>query len=163
VADAVKALGQHVHQEPPDELVRGERHRLPPAGPVGAVVLPAERDAVAIGRDQTAIGDGDAVGIAREIAQHLLRPGERVLGVDHPFASAQRRQEPLERSSVGDACSPKKLKRPSAWALASFARNRPRNRRESTLTCTRKRGRLAIHREPSSDSPPPGTIMCTCG
>ena len=81
---------------------RRERHRLPPVGPVDAVVLPAERDAVVVGRDQTAIGDGDAVGVAREIAQHLLGPGERVLGVDHPFALAQRRQEALERSSVGE-------------------------------------------------------------
>jgi hypothetical protein len=54
--------------ESADELVRVERHRLPPVGPVDAVVLPAERDAVVVGRDQTAIGDGDAVGIAGEIA-----------------------------------------------------------------------------------------------
>ena len=33
VADAVEALGQHVHQEPADELVRVKRHRLPAAGP----------------------------------------------------------------------------------------------------------------------------------
>jgi hypothetical protein len=30
VADAVEALGQHVHQETPDELVRVKPHRLPP-------------------------------------------------------------------------------------------------------------------------------------
>src|SRR5262245_40089595 len=44
-----------------------------------------------------------------------------------------------------------------------MVKNRPRNRRDNTLTCTRKRGRQAIHREPSCDRPPPGTIMCTCG
>jgi len=33
VADAVEPLGQHVHQEAADELVRGERHRFPAAGP----------------------------------------------------------------------------------------------------------------------------------
>jgi hypothetical protein len=27
----------------------------------------------------------------------------------------------------------------------------------------KKFGRQAIHLAPSSDSPPPGTIMCTCG
>jgi len=31
------------------------------------------------------------------------------------------------------------------------------------LTCTRKLEREATHRVPSSESPPPGTIMCTCG
>ena len=29
VADAVEALGQHVHQEAPDKLVRVKPHRLP--------------------------------------------------------------------------------------------------------------------------------------
>ena len=51
VTDAVEALGQHVQEESPDELVRVERHRLPPVGPVDAVVLPAEGDAVVVGRD----------------------------------------------------------------------------------------------------------------
>ena len=32
VADAVEPLGQHVQEEAPDELVRGERHRLPAVG-----------------------------------------------------------------------------------------------------------------------------------
>ena len=91
-----------MQEEPADELVRGERHRLPAAGAVDAIVLPAERNTLVIGRDETAIGDGDAVGIAREIAQHLLRPGERVLGVDHPFDLAQWCQEALERSSVSE-------------------------------------------------------------
>ena len=99
VADAVEALGQHVDQEAADELVSGERHGLPPVRSVDAVILPAEGDAVVVDRDQTAIGDGDAVGIPGEIAQHLLGP--RRFWCDYPFAFAQRRQESLERSSVG--------------------------------------------------------------
>ena len=43
------------------------------------------------------------------------------------------------------------------------SRSLPRNRRASTLTCTRKLERVETHLLPSSDSPPPGTIMCTCG
>src|SRR5258708_10321637 len=54
VADAVEALGQHVHEEAADELVSCERHRLPLVWPVDAVVLPAEGDAGVVGRDQTA-------------------------------------------------------------------------------------------------------------
>src|SRR5437763_15746642 len=38
----------------------------------------------------------------REIAQDLLRPCERLLGVDHPFSPAQRCQEAFERSFVGE-------------------------------------------------------------
>src|SRR5215472_5136840 len=115
VADPVEALGQHVHQEAADELMRGERHRLPAVGavgPVDAVVLPPEGDGIGVGGDQSAVGDGDAMGVAREIAQDLLRPGERLLGVDHPFSPAQRCQEAFERSlSASAAWSPKNLRR----------------------------------------------------
>ena len=39
VPDAVEALGQHVHQEAPDKLVRVKPHRLPAAWAVDAIVL----------------------------------------------------------------------------------------------------------------------------
>src|SRR5204863_3194153 len=78
VADPVETLGQHVHQEAADELMRGERHRLPAAGPVDTVVLPPEGDGIGVGGDQSTVGDGDAMGVAREIAQDLLRPCERL-------------------------------------------------------------------------------------
>ena len=34
---------------------------------------------------------------------------------------------------------------------------------DNSLTCTRKPGRLETQWEPSSDRPPPGTIICTWG
>src|SRR6266567_5168407 len=37
----------------------------------------------------SAVGDGDAVGIARQIGQYGLWPAERALGIDHPFDAAQ--------------------------------------------------------------------------
>jgi hypothetical protein len=40
-------------------------------------------------------------GVAREIAQHLLWPGERLFAVDDPLGSAQACQELLEGSLVG--------------------------------------------------------------
>ena len=49
MADAVEALGQHVQQETPDELVRVKPHRLPAARAVDAIVLPTERDAGVVG------------------------------------------------------------------------------------------------------------------
>src|SRR6266705_5078218 len=39
VADAVESVGQDVHQEPPDELIGGERHPLVSGAAVGAVIL----------------------------------------------------------------------------------------------------------------------------
>jgi transposase-like protein len=44
----------------------------------------------------------DAVGVTRQIAQHLLRPGERFLCVDHPIDLAQWRQIGIECSLVGE-------------------------------------------------------------
>src|SRR5262252_2288238 len=54
VADAVKALRQHVHQETADELVGIERHLLVPLGTFGTVILPPEGDALVVERDQAA-------------------------------------------------------------------------------------------------------------
>ena len=84
VADAVEALRQDVDQESADELVGGERHDLLAVATLGAIVLPSEGDAGAVAGDQPAVGDGDAVGVARQIGQHGLWPAERALGVDHP-------------------------------------------------------------------------------
>jgi hypothetical protein len=52
-------------------------------GPLDPIVLVLEGDAVLVGGQQPAIGDRDAVRVARQIAQHLPGPGERLLRVDH--------------------------------------------------------------------------------
>ena len=72
VADAMEAVGKRVQQEAADELERVERHDLRPA--VMAIVPPAEADAIVGHADQPGIGDGDAMGVAAEIRQHLLGP-----------------------------------------------------------------------------------------
>src|SRR5262245_65003663 len=87
MADTVEAFGQHVREESPDELVGVQCHRLPAFGSVNAVVLPAKGDGVVVGCNQTTIGDGDAVGIAGQIAQHLLGPSKRFLAVERPIRS----------------------------------------------------------------------------
>jgi hypothetical protein len=51
--------------------------------------------------DQAAVGDGDAVGVAAEIGEHRLRPGERLLGIDDPLDFAQRRQLGREGAASG--------------------------------------------------------------
>jgi hypothetical protein len=62
MSDPMKPLGQHVHQETADELVRGQRHDLVPGWPVDAVILVSEGDAPVVAGDQPVVGDGDAVG-----------------------------------------------------------------------------------------------------
>ena len=54
------------------------------AGSLDPIVLDLECDASLVERDQAAVRDGDAVGIARQIGEHRLGPGEGRLGVDEP-------------------------------------------------------------------------------
>ena len=70
-------------------------------------------------------------------------------------AKASRRRSP--------SISPKNAIRPAAWTSASAARKSLRNRRDSTRTGRRKPGLQRTQRVPSSDTPPPGTIIWTCG
>ena len=79
-----------------------ERHGFLPVAAFDAVVLPFERDAGVVEREQPRVGDRDAVGVAREIGEHGLWAGERALGVDDPFRSPQRRERSVEGGLVGE-------------------------------------------------------------
>ena len=104
VADAVQAFWQHVDEEAADELVGGERHGLVSIVSLDPVILPLEGDASLVEGDQTAVGDGHAVGVARQIGQHRLRSAERTLCVDDPFGLAQRGEEGREGLGIGQLC-----------------------------------------------------------
>jgi hypothetical protein len=78
VPDAVEAGRQDVEQEAAHELAGVEGHDLLAA--LVAVVLPAEADRAVGHADEPAVGDGDAMGVAPEVGQHLLGPAERALG-----------------------------------------------------------------------------------
>ena len=88
VPNAVEPLGQDVHEEPANELAWLECHGLVSVRPLDAVVLVFERNAARVGGDQTAVGDGDAVGVAGEVGQHLLWPCKWALGVNGRLISA---------------------------------------------------------------------------
>ena len=103
VPDAMETLWQDVDEEAADELVRRQRHGLVAAGPVDPVVLDPECDAVGVGPDQAAVGDGDAVGVAGQISKYRLGAGEGLLGVDDPVGSAQRLEKGVEGGSVSEA------------------------------------------------------------
>src|SRR6516225_9209310 len=95
------------------------------------------------------------MGVTGQIAQHLLGPCEWRLAINHPVDAPQRGDEAFERSLVGESGM--------GVEEVQLAGIVPRNRRASTLTWTRKLEREATHRALSSESPPPGTIICTCG
>ncbi|MDQ0621929.1 hypothetical protein QFZ39_001139 [Paraburkholderia graminis] len=101
MTDAVQALGQHVQEEAPHELVGRKRHRLVACAAAGPIVLPAEGHAALVERDESLVGDGYAMCIARQIRKHSIWSCERPLRIHHPFACAQRREPPRERSGIG--------------------------------------------------------------
>src|SRR5437762_4609225 len=100
VANAVEAAGKDMQQEAADELIGAERHRFVAGLAFGAIVLVAKADPALIERKQPRIGDGDAVRVAGKVGEHCRRAGEGPLGVDHPFASAQRREPLYERRDI---------------------------------------------------------------
>ena len=83
VADADEALRQDVQQIAAQELVGVQFHDLV-AVAVAVVLVREPHPRTAEGED-AAFGDGDAVRICRQIAQHLLGPAERLLGIYDPL------------------------------------------------------------------------------
>ena len=79
VANAVKAVWQHVQEEPTYELADTEPHHLRFARL--SVVFPSEADMGVVECDQSTVADSNAVCIAREIRQNLLWSGERTFGI----------------------------------------------------------------------------------
>jgi hypothetical protein len=80
-----KLFGQHVQRESANKLLCGNGHRA--LHVAVSIIPPAERDVVAIEREQTMVGDGDAMGITAEVTQNLLRAAKRWFDVDDPWMS----------------------------------------------------------------------------
>ena len=99
MADAMEALRQDVEKESANELAGLEGHGLEALAPALTVILPSEGDAGLVGFDQAAVGDGDAVGVTREIGKNGTRAGKWSLAVDEPLGL-------LERSEIGGECPP---------------------------------------------------------
>ncbi len=85
MTDTVGSCGQDMDKESADEFAGGEGHGFMAVSLPISIVLPVEGDALLVEGDKSAIGDGDAVGIAGEIGKHGLGSGEGTLGIDHPL------------------------------------------------------------------------------
>jgi len=98
-ADADKTAGQDVEQEAAQELLRGERHfsRLITVG----IILPTESNLIILKSHEAMVGDGHAMSVTGEIAEHMMGTAEGGLGVDDPVLTEQGAQEGAERSLVG--------------------------------------------------------------
>ena len=104
MADAMEAFRQDVHQEAADELVCRECHELVPLGTLDPVVLVFERDAHRVRCDQAAIGDGDAMRVAREVRENGIGSAEWLLRINHPFRSPERDEEGGKRVGISERC-----------------------------------------------------------
>jgi hypothetical protein len=101
MSDAMEAAGQHVQEKAADELGGVERHGPEAVAAFDPIVLPFEGDAFVVERDEPGVRERDAVGIAGEIGEDGLWPGEPPLGVDDPFRAAQRRERGVEGALLG--------------------------------------------------------------
>ncbi len=91
MTDADEAFGQHVQKETAQEL-GGAKSHCAGLATVG-VILPAESHALLVEGQQAMIGNGHAMGVATEIAQHLHRAAEGGLGINHPVVAMETTQQ----------------------------------------------------------------------
>src|SRR5215469_750590 len=85
--DARETSGKYVQQETAQKFLRADGH-LSLLVVVG-VVFPTERDRAIFEGNQSVVGNRYSVRISTEILQDMLRPPERLLGVNHPFLAPQ--------------------------------------------------------------------------
>lgn len=85
--DADKPFGQDVKKKAAHELVCGKGHdsRLVAA----CIVPPTKRDVAAIEGNETVVRDGDTMGVAPEVTDHLLGAAEGGLGIDDPVLAKE--------------------------------------------------------------------------
>ena len=151
-----------MQEESPDELVCREGHGLLLI--VVAVISPGEFHFTAFDIDDPMIGDGHPVRVAADVVHHLLWSGEGRFSVDDPFQVSHRIQMAVESLRVSSASSEEKNRNlPESKASCRYVKNNRRNRRDSTRTGKKKRGRQEIHRVPSREIPPPGTTQWRWG
>src|ERR1700687_5857124 len=90
VTNTMKDIRQYVQEEAAHELAVRDPHDFA-LGPVTVpILLPAEADMGFIDVEQATIGDGDPMGVAREIGQNLRGTGEDLFRIDDPLGCAQR-------------------------------------------------------------------------
>jgi hypothetical protein len=65
-----------------------------------SVVPPAKNNLVAVEGHEAVIGDGHAMSVTGEIAEHMMRTAEGWFGVDDPVLTEQGAQERVKRFLV---------------------------------------------------------------
>jgi hypothetical protein len=88
-----------VDEEASQELVCRDSHDLLLA--TASVVLPEEGHALFLKRQETMVGDGDAVSVAGQVVENVFGSTEGWLGIDDPLLGEKLAQELLEALRLG--------------------------------------------------------------
>ena len=97
-----------MEQEAADELDRVKRHDS--AAVVVSGIPPAKAHLAVFETEEPSVGDGDAVGVAGQILQHMLGPAEGWFGVHHPLLVAQEVEQRVKWSVGQDPPGSRKTK-----------------------------------------------------
>ena len=87
-------------EKPAEELIDRETHDA--LAVVVCGIAPPEGNIAMSKSDQSVVGDGDAVSVVSEIAQHVFWSAEGRLGIDHPVLSEQRPEPGGEGSRISE-------------------------------------------------------------
>ena len=104
------------------------------------------------------------MGIAPDVIEHLLRPGERRLGVNNPVALFRESQMPGERRSVLQRFQ--RAEEPEFAGIERFLerfQKQPPEQRGQNPDGQKEVRPAGTQRSPSGEGPPPGTTQCRCG
>lgn len=111
-----------MEKEPPQELLGGYRHQL--LLTVMRIIFPAKRDLAICESHDPVVGDSNAMCIARQIVQDMVRPAERRFSINDPVVSIERTKERTKSWCLSQSIS-ECLER-SALLFGMLALNRPR-------------------------------------
>ena len=89
-----------MEQEAAQELIDWQSHE--PFLVAVRGIAPAEGDVTIGESDQPRVGDGDAMGVGAEIAQHMFPAAEGRLGVNDPVVAEQYPQPSSESARLGE-------------------------------------------------------------
>lgn len=88
VAHAMKAVWKDMQEKAPHKLEGMKAHDLLTVTAVATIILPPEGDLVAIGMNDAAVCDSNAMGVSAKIGEYLIRSAEWRLRIDDPFDAA---------------------------------------------------------------------------
>ncbi len=97
--DSDESVRKDMHEESPDELFRRETKDGRVSGPV---VLYSEGDGLVCHFQNPAVGNGDVMGVATEVFNHVCSTFEGLLEMGDPFLGIERGQEIIELGRISE-------------------------------------------------------------